>query len=397
MNAMNRFKSAIGGFAAGAALMYFADPNRGRRRRALTRDKMNAGCRDVGNELDKARRDLVNRSRGLASGFRIWGRSGAKGGGALVDRVRSKIGRAVSHPHAIMATADEGGRVTLAGPVLQHEVDYLLKCVGSVPGVRQLVNRLEVHPEAGGISSLQGGVERRQLSEFAQENWTPALRVGAGAVGGSAIFNAFRTGGLLGAAGGLGGAVLLARSIANRNFRELLGIGDGPGAVHIDKTIHLDAPVEEVYAFWANFENFPRFMSHLKEVRDLGNGRSRWVAAGPAGVSIPWEADITEQIPNLLLSWKSVPGSMVCSTGTVRFDLEPEGGSRVTIRMSYTPPAGVFGHMVASLFGVDPKHEIDDDMVRLKSLIETGKTRAHGNTVTRNEVGASPGGTGGPW
>jgi uncharacterized membrane protein len=387
MNKMNRFKTAIGGFAAGAAWMYFADPNRGKRRRAVVRDKAMAGWRDVENEVDKARKDIANRSRGLVSGMPFGRRSGENGGSVLVDRVRSKIGRAVSHPHAIVATADEGGRVTLSGPVLEHEAEYLLKCVGSVPGVRQVENRLEVHAEPGNVSSLQGGVERRQCNEFAQENWTPALRVGAGALGGSAVLGALRRGGLVGAVGALGGTVLLARSIANRGFRDLLGVGDGAGAIHVDKTVHIDAPVEEVYNFWSNFENFPLFMTHLKEVRNLGNGRSRWVAAGPAGVSVPWEAEITQQEKNSVLAWKSLPGSVICSMGSVRFDREVEGGTRVTIRMSYTPPAGVFGHMVASLFGVDPKREIDEDMVQLKSLIETGKTRAHGNVVTRQEVG----------
>jgi uncharacterized membrane protein len=113
------------------------------------------------------------------------------------------------------------------------------------------------------------------------------------------------------------------------------------------------------------------------------------VAAGPGGISIHWDAEITEYQQNTLLGWRSVPGSVVKTAGTVRFNRDPEGGTRVTIRMSYSPPAGVLGHAVAYLFGADPKSEIDDDMVRLKSLLEVGKTRAHGHAVTLEELPAT--------
>ncbi len=110
-------KTVISSFVAGATVMYFADPSRGRRRRAVTRDKILAGWRDVGREFDKAGRDLRNRSQGIASAIRsLWGRSDADGS-VLVERVRSRIGRAVSHPHAIGVRAEPGGRIVLEGPV----------------------------------------------------------------------------------------------------------------------------------------------------------------------------------------------------------------------------------------------------------------------------------------
>ena len=84
-----------------------------------------------------------------------------------------------------------------------------------------------------------------------------------------------------------------------------------------------------------------------------------------------------------------MPGSQIENSGQVRFDVNPDGSTRITIRMSYNPPAGMVGHAVASLFGADPKREIDDDLVRLKSLFEYGKTRAHGETVRREELGAA--------
>ena len=387
-------KSAVGGFLAGATFMYFADPRRGKRRRAIIRDRLIAGWHDVTNELDKAGRDIRNRSHGFASTVRSVGKGHDAEGHVLVDRVRASVGRAVSHPHAIKASAEENGRIILEGPVLRRELDYLIESVESVPGVREVNNRLEVHDEPGGISSLQGGVPRRHLPEVAQQNWTPALRVASAAAGGAAIYAGARSEGPLRWLGTAGGAALLARAIVNRPFREIFGVGDGAGAIDFEKAIHIHAPVEEVYAFWSNFENFPRFMTHLKEVRNLGEGRSHWVAAGPGGIPVSWNAVITEQRQNQLLAWSSVPGSHVRTSGLVRFDREPDGRTRITLRMSYSPPAGVFGHVVARLFGADPKHEIDEDLIRLKSLIEVGKTRAHGTPVTREEVRAGLGGQG---
>lgn len=383
---MSRIGTAAGGFLAGATFMYFTDPKRGKRRRAIARDKTVAGWKDVRHEVDKARRDVWNRAHGAVAGARSLWKNGDAEIPVLEGRVRSRIGRAVSHPRAVEAKIEEGGRVVLEGPVLENELEYLLHSVKSVPGVHEVINRLEVHAEPGNISSLQGGVPRRQCSELAQDNWTPALRVTAGAVAGALFYSSLRNDGLTRLGGVMGGALLLARAVANVGFRQMFGLADGPGAVHFEKTVHIDAPVDEVFVWWSNFENFPRFMTHIREARDLGTGRSHWVAEGPAGISIPWDAEVTKSIPNELLAWRSVPGSLIDNAGVVRFDMEPNGSTRLTIRMSYSPPAGLFGHAVAALFGADPRSEINDDMVRLKSLLETGKTRAHGARVTREEI-----------
>jgi uncharacterized membrane protein len=389
---MSVLKAGICGFATGAAFMYFADPTRGRRRRAVVRDKAAAGLRDVTRQFDKAGRDFSNRSHGLASGVRsIWSEDEADGR-VLVERVRAVIGHTVSHPHAVFVAAEPGGRVILEGPVLQNEVEPLLKRVHSVPGVHEVENRLDAHDEPGNLSSLQGGVPRMYRMELAQENWTPVLRIAAAGIGaGSAVCSILRTDGILRAAGVIGGGLLVVRSVANRGFGRIFGIGREPCAVNIEKTLSVLAPVSETFGFWSNFENFPKFMAHLKEVRDLGNGRSHWVAAGPAGISIPWDAEINESRTNELLAWRSVPSSPVSTSGVVRFEAEPNGGTRISIRMSYCPPAGLFGHAVAWLFGADPKSEIDQDMVRLKSLLELGRTRAHGTDVFREEIVSSGG------
>ncbi|HJZ96196.1 MAG TPA: SRPBCC family protein, partial [Candidatus Solibacter sp.] len=365
-------------------LMYFSDPNRGKRRRVIVRDKVNAGLRDVARELDKAGRDLRNRSHGLASAARSLVSRGETDDVVLVERARSAIGRAVSHPHAISVTAEPGGRILLTGPVLADEVSELLRCVQSIGGVKEVVNRLDVHREPGTMALLQGGRRRQTRSELAQECWTPALRVGAAAVAGIALAGSTRRGGFAGLIGTAASGALLARAVANRGMRDIFGIG-GTRTVEFNKSIHILAPVEEVFEFWSRFENFPRFMSHLKEVRDLGGGRSHWVAEGPGGIGISWDAEITEFRKNERLAWRSVIGSGVNTEGVVKFFKGPDSGTTVSIHMSYCPPAGVFGHGVAWLFGSDPKSDMDDDLVRLKSLLEIGKTRAHGATVWREE------------
>jgi uncharacterized membrane protein len=187
-----------------------------------------------------------------------------------------------------------------------------------------------------------------------------------------------------------GGTALLGRAILNQPLRQLAGLDPEQDTVTVEKTIHIDAPLEDVYAYWSNFENFPKFMTHLKEVRHVKNGTSHWVAAGPGGVSIPWDAEITEQRTNELLAWKSVPGSMVRTVGVLRFDKETDGRTRIQIRMSYCPPGGVLGQSVAWLFGADPKKEMDEDLVRLKSMLERGKTRAHATAVTQDQVTGEP-------
>ena len=114
-------------------------------------------------------------------------------------------------------------------------------------------------------------------------------------------------------------------------------------------------------------------MAHLKEVRDHGAGRSHWVAEGPAGVAASWDATLTRFVPYELLAWRSEPGSVVANAGVIRFEPTDDGGTRVDIRLSYNPPAGALGHFAALLFGDDPKSAMDEDLVRLKSLLEQGK------------------------
>jgi uncharacterized membrane protein len=149
-------------------------------------------------------------------------------------------------------------------------------------------------------------------------------------------------------------------------------------AVDIQKTLHIDAPLEQVYAFWSNYENFPLFMSHVRQVEDLGAGRSRWSVSGPGGVPIEWNAILTQQGPNEVIAWRSEPGSMLENAGIIRF-AGADRGTRVDLRFCYHPPAGGAGQAVAELLGSDPRNKLNEDLGRMKALLEAAhRSETHG-------------------
>jgi len=240
-----------------------------------------------------------------------------------------------------------------------------------VPGVRAVSDQLTVYSELGNVSSLQGGEPRTgERFEFLQETWSPAARVLAGGAGAALMLAATQARGGLGALLGASGGALLARAATNRELASLLGLG-GRG-ISVQKTIHVAAPAERVYDFWTDYQNFPRFMRNVREVQPVAENRSRWVVAGPAGVPVQWTAEVTHVVPGELIEWRSVSDSAVRHHGAVRFEPLADGGTRVSVQLSYLPPAGGFGHAVATLFGADPKSEMDTDLLRMKTMIETG-------------------------
>mgnify|MGYP003291198322 CR=1 FL=1 len=220
---MNRgltFGTALG---LGTAAMFLLDPDRGKRRRAMLRDKVNWCTRKTREGLRVTAGDFNNRARGITSTLQSKFSSAEIDDGVIVDRVRAKLGRIVSHPHAIKVTAIDG-HVLLSGPILEKEVDNLLACVSRVDGVTDVTNNLEVHQEAGNHPALQGGKEPQGSQfEFFQENWSPAARVVAGSAGAAlAIYGGTRRD-ALGAGLGAAGLLLLTRGITNTGLKRLAG------------------------------------------------------------------------------------------------------------------------------------------------------------------------------
>jgi len=215
------------GLGIGTIVMYVLDPDRGKRRRALLRDKYLSATRKIGHAIEVTANDFTNRAQGIAASIRSKFTSAETDDAVLIDRVRSKLGRIASHPAAI-EVASENGRITLSGPILQAEVDNLLTCVKQIRGVNGVANNLEIHKEAGNHPALQGGREPRgHQFEFLQENWSPAARFVAGAAGASlAVYGGIRRD-ALGVGLGAAGLLLLTRGITNTEFKRLAGLGDG--------------------------------------------------------------------------------------------------------------------------------------------------------------------------
>jgi uncharacterized membrane protein len=368
--------AVLAGLGIGLGLMYFLDPERGRRRRALIRDKIAHSANKGADAMGATGRDLAHRTSGAVAQVRRRVRAGPVDDNdvVLAERVRAHLGRVVSHPHAIEIDVDEGN-VTLRGPILQAEVKPVLTTTERVRGVRRVINALEEHKEARNIPALQGGSRPvPPQADVWQREWAPTTRLLVGA-GGAALagFGGSRrdTPGALLALAGIG---LVARAATNLEARRLTGIGARRRAVDVQKTITVSAPVEEVFRFWAAYENFPQFMSRVLDVRPSSReGQSHWTVTGPAGAPIEFDAEVSAFVPNQAFGWRTVEGATVAHAGLVHFEPETHGRTRVHIRMSYNPPGGWFGHQVAAAFGVDPKSSLDADLARMKTLLETGR------------------------
>ena len=151
---------------------------------------------------------------------------------------------------------------------------------------------------------------------------------------------------------------------------------------HTHARFQVNASPEQAYGMWRNFESLPRFMAHLKSVRMLDNGRSEWVALGPMDREIRWTAEVTEDVRNQRIAWRSLPGSDLETSGWVEFTPHPEGrGIFVTAEVGYRAPGGSLATGVAAMFGKHPEFVVREDVRRFKALLETGEVPTiHGQT-----------------
>lgn len=367
------------GVLVGAVLSHYFDPQRGRARRARLRDAAFHLRRETRGLLEASLRDAQHRSRGLVQRFR----GPARGIGderVIVERVRSALGHVISHPSAIDVFMRDG-KIVLRGPLFTHEAETALRCARRVDGVTEVIDELERH-EVADIPSLQGEARHPDPNL-----WTPAAR-GAALVGGSsvALFGMLR-GGVLGALYTTLGSAVAARGAMNLPIRRIVGMLTGREELELHKTIRVHAPIERVFDLCRHIENFPRFMEHVREIEISPNdpARSRWTVDGPAGSALSFEARTTILDEPREIAWTTLPDQPIHHAGVVRFEKVPEG-TRIDLHMTYRPPAGAIGVAVGKLLGWSPKDRIDDDLVRLKSLLEEGRTRAHGEKVSEADL-----------
>jgi len=157
------------------------------------------------------------------------------------------------------------------------------------------------------------------------------------------------------------------------NNRDQVSVPYGKG-VRVEKAVTINAPPEQLYTFWRNFENLPRFMQNLESVECHDSRRSHWTAKGPAGLKVDWEAEIINEIPNELIGWRSIDGSKVDNAGSVHFEPAIGGrGTEVKVVLRYDPPGGVLGATISKILGEDPAMNVQEDLRRLKMLMETGE------------------------
>lgn len=167
--------------------------------------------------------------------------------------------------------------------------------------------------------------------------------------------------------------VLAARGLAKQPESPMRA-GMDEGIIHTRRAITVRKPIAEVFAFWRDFTNFPRFMRHLESVTMLDERRSHWVATAPAGRRVEWDAETTELAENELIAWRAQEGSDVWNAGTVRFRPAPGGrGTEVRVDLQYAPPFGKLGSKVAMLVREEPGQQVQDDLRHFKQVMEVGE------------------------
>ena len=231
-----------------------------------------------------------------------------------------------------------------------------------------------------GSSARQGAQSGSQVNVGDVERWASAI--GGGAL---ALYGLTR-GSLGGVVLALAGGTLIYRGVTGHcNVYEAVGINTADGknpnvsvpanrGIKVEKAVTINKSPEELYRFWSNFENLPRFMSHLESVKDTGQGRSHWVAKAPAGTTVEWDAEVFNMKANELIAWRSLEGADVDSAGSVRFERAPGGrGTEVRVSLKYDPPGGALGAIFAKLFGEEPAQQIEEDLRHLKQVMEAGE------------------------
>jgi uncharacterized membrane protein len=164
------------------------------------------------------------------------------------------------------------------------------------------------------------------------------------------------------------------------------------GAIRFKRSVSINRPAEELYRYWRDVTNLPRFMYHLQSVTQTGPGRSHWITRAPGGRHVEWDSEIVEERENAFIAWRSTGGD-VFNAGSVEFEPKPGGrGTIVRVDMQYFPPGGVAGTALAMLFNQAPEQQVADDLRRFKQLIETGEiVRSDGSPEGTGQVMQHPG------
>lgn len=192
----------------------------------------------------------------------------------------------------------------------------------------------------------------------------------------------------------VGGVVLAAAGLAYATVKVVARSGEASQVaheVHVETSIAIDKSPEELYRFWRDFKNLPLFMRNLESVTELDQTRSHWVAKPIGDARVEWDAEIYNEKENELIAWRSLENADVVNAGSVRFQEAPAGrGTYVRVTMNYNPPAGYVGASFAKLLGAEPAQLIEDDLRRLKQIMEAGEIATIDGQSSGRAEGAEP-------
>ena len=209
----------------------------------------------------------------------------------------------------------------------------------------------------------------------------------ASAIGGTLLLvQGLRARSLGGIALALAGGGLIYRGVSGHSFAyQALRIDTvGKHRSAADQHVHngrlikhvavVERPARELYDYWRNVENAPRFMQGVEAVTKTGSNRSHWTSGGPFGTSFEWDSEVFQDDPGRMFAWKTLPGADVAHAGAIRFEPNTGGrGTLVTVEINYEPPAGALGLTVAKLIGQDPDSMTKENLRRFKQLMEAGE------------------------
>jgi len=219
-------------------------------------------------------------------------------------------------------------------------------------------------------------------------NVSPTERVISATAGGALLAYGIKRGGVSGAALSiLGGGLALRGTTGHCQVYDALDVdmnkqtgekavsskGFLAGKIHVKNSVTINKSAAELYAFWRNFENLPQFMNHLESVKNTGEKTSHWKAKAPLGYSVEWDAELTSDVENEKIGWKSSEISEIKNSGTVEFLPTTNRGTVVRVVLTYEPPAGYLGSLVAKLFGEEPSQQVYGDLCRFRSIMEAGQ------------------------
>mgnify|MGYP002382325304 CR=1 FL=1 len=264
-----------------------------------------------------------------------------------------------------------------------------------------MVSRSAVGEQRQSLTNIYGQNAARSMRNHSEINIQSAERMFSALGGGVLAALGITKGGIGGLGLALLGGGLVWRGVTGHcpMYKALglntagsthAGVQHGQG-IKIEKSILINKNPAELYRYWRNFENLPRFMNHLEAVRIIDNNRSHWIAKAPLGMTVEWDAEIINEKENELIAWQSVEGASIPNAGSVRFEQRPANvGTMVKVSLNYEPPGKKLGATIARLFGEEPEQQIEEDLRRFKQVTEAGETAStQGQPSGRGAASAS--------